>query len=152
MGKVVPTVVLPVHIWEGMPGGKSGMLLGGCSECSGQTFSDKYCTKDGGGVVASPSFHYGYWIRRAVERKKAKARAAAKLQPDDPYGSTLFPRKAGSFQVYVQGFRHARDVLDEWQGQKEHIPSELDQAFQYELRASSWITSSETRTGDWITG
>ena len=83
--------------------------------------------------LASPSFHYGHWIRKAVERKKKRLRSAAKLDPEDPYGNTLFPRKAGSFQVYVKGFRHAKDVLEEWQRQKEHIPPELDEAFQSEF-------------------
>ena len=75
--------------------------------------------------LASPSFHYGYWIRKMVERRRKGMRREAKLDPDDPYGNTLFPRKAGSFQVYVKGFRHAQDVLEEWQRQKDRIPPRI---------------------------
>lgn len=83
--------------------------------------------------LSSPSFHYGHWIRRGVERRKRQHQQAATMPADDPYGTTLFPRKSGSFQLFVQGFREAGPVLEEWERRKATLPAELDEAFQAEF-------------------
>lgn len=83
--------------------------------------------------LSSPSFHYGRWIRKGVERKKKHHQQAVTMPADDPYGTALFPRKSGSFQLYVQGFREAGAVLEEWEKKRTTIPPELDEAFQAEF-------------------
>lgn len=82
--------------------------------------------------LAAPCFHYGYWIRRQVEKKMEQSGTGGTFPLDDPRGTTFFPRKIGSFQLFVRGFRDAGEVLAEWQS-KGNVPPELDAAMQHEF-------------------
>jgi phosphatidylinositol 4-kinase type 2 len=66
--------------------------------------------------LAAPSFHYGYWARMRAKSKNGR-----------------FPEKIGSFQMFVQNFRDATDVMPQFESSYTILAPELRNAFQREF-------------------
>ena len=66
--------------------------------------------------LASQSFHYGYWARMRAKSKNGR-----------------FPEKIGSFQMFVENFKEATEVIPQYEASQTVIAPEMRAAFQREF-------------------
>lgn len=66
--------------------------------------------------LAAPSFHYGYWARVRAKSKNGR-----------------FPEKIGSFQMFVENFKEASEVIPQFEASYTVIAPEMRIAFQREF-------------------
>lgn len=66
--------------------------------------------------LAAPSFHYGYWARMRAQNKNGR-----------------FPEKIGSFQMFVEHFKEATEVMPRFEASSSVIAPEMRDAFQREF-------------------
>lgn len=66
--------------------------------------------------LASPSFYYGYWARMRAKSKNGK-----------------FPEKIGSFQMFVENFKEAKEVMPQFEAAQKLVGPEMQAAFQREF-------------------
>jgi phosphatidylinositol 4-kinase type 2 len=66
--------------------------------------------------LAAPSFHYGYWARMRAKSKNGR-----------------FPEKIGSFQMFVENFKEATEVMPQFEASYTVIAPEMRVAFQREF-------------------
>lgn len=66
--------------------------------------------------LAAPSFHYGYWARMRAKSKNGR-----------------FPEKIGSFQMFVENFKDAAEVIPQFEASYTVIAPEMRMAFQREF-------------------
>lgn len=66
--------------------------------------------------LAAPSFHYGYWARMRAKNRNGR-----------------FPEKIGSFQMFVENFKEATEVIPQFEASYSVLAPELRAAFQREF-------------------
>lgn len=66
--------------------------------------------------LAAPSFHYGYWARMRAKSKNGR-----------------FPEKIGSFQMFVENFKEATEVMPQFEASYTVLAPEMRVAFQREF-------------------
>ena len=66
--------------------------------------------------LAAPSFHYGYWARMRAKNRNGR-----------------FPEKIGSFQMFVENFKEATEVIPQFEASYTVIAPEMRAAFQREF-------------------
>lgn len=94
--------------------------------------------------LAAPSFHYELWDWWSARKRSHEDQAAGVQQA--PY--SYYREKIGSFQVYVQGFRDATEVLAEMDGMPV-VSQDMQDAFHMEfekLVVLDYITRNTDRS------
>lgn len=66
--------------------------------------------------LAAPSFHYGYWARMRAKSRNGR-----------------FPEKIGSFQMFVENFKEATEVIPQFEASYTVLAPEMRAAFQREF-------------------
>ena len=87
--------------------------------------------------LAAPSFHYGYWARMRAKSKNGR-----------------FPEKIGSFQMFVENFKEATEVMPQFEESFTVIAPEMREAFQREFERmvilDYAIRNTDRSTDNWM--